>query len=145
MYAGFCLGSLQSRGVESCSGLAFSGVLLVTFASVCGLGCSTVFGIEFNAATTQIVPFLTLGLGVDDMFLLLHNYRDIIKVVSHDELGFLLKETGLSVLLTSINNVLAFVAGGLLPVPALKSFCNQVNELPRLRVGACTQVYIYAE
>ena len=35
-----------------------------------GLGFATALGISFNAATTQIVPFLTLGLGVDDMFLL---------------------------------------------------------------------------
>lgn len=39
-----------------------------------GLGVSTMMGIEFNAVTTQIVPFLALGLGVDDMFLLVENY-----------------------------------------------------------------------
>ena len=51
-----------------CAG--FIGVLVVTLASMAGLGFATALGISFNAATTQIVPFLTLGLGVDDMFLL---------------------------------------------------------------------------
>lgn len=55
---GFCLLS-----VNSSMGLAFAGVLTVTFASIAGLGLATWFGIEFNAATTQIVPFLTLGIG----------------------------------------------------------------------------------
>ncbi|CAJ0565104.1 unnamed protein product, partial [Mesorhabditis spiculigera] len=52
--------------------------MLVTYSSICGLGVTTWLGINFNAATTQIVPFLSLGLGIDDMFLLLHNYDEII-------------------------------------------------------------------
>lgn len=44
---------------DSCMGLAFAGVLTVTFASVAGLGLATWFGIEFNAATTQVALHLT--------------------------------------------------------------------------------------
>ena len=39
-----------------------------------GLGLAALIGIHFNAATTQIVPFLALGLGVDSMFLLIHTF-----------------------------------------------------------------------
>lgn len=38
-----------------------------------------------------------------------------------------MKETGMSVVITSINNIIAFMAGTLLPIPALKSFCSQVS------------------
>lgn len=62
--------SFADGGVRSGIGLGFAGCMLVTLAGVAGLGCSMILGIPFNAATTQIVPFLTLGLGVDDMFLL---------------------------------------------------------------------------
>lgn len=41
--------------------------------------------------------------------------------------GILMKETGISVVVTSINNIIAFMAGTLLPIPALKSFCSQVK------------------
>lgn len=128
-YAGACLGSFKDRGVQSAAGLGIIGVLVVTFASLAGLGASTQMGIEFNAATTQIVPFLTLGVGVDDMFLLVSSYRDTVRGVAHNEIGHLLKETGLSVLLTSVNNILAFSVGGILPVPALRSFCFQTAVL----------------
>jgi len=47
--------------------LAIIGVLVITYASIAGLGLATMLGIHFNAATTQIVPFLTLGLGIDAM------------------------------------------------------------------------------
>lgn len=98
------------RKSRFCTG--FIGVLIVTMASVAGLGFATGFGISFNAATTQIVPFLTLGLGVDDMFLLVHNYAEIVEVCKgKDEMAHLLKETGLSVMLTSISNILAFSVG----------------------------------
>jgi hypothetical protein len=126
LYAAFMLSDFRDRGVRSSTGVAIAGVLLVTLASVSGLGCATVFGIQFNAATTQIVPFLTLGLGVDDMFLLVHNYKEVANTVHLNEMGFLLKETGLSVLLTSISNILSFTIGGVIPVPALRSFCWQV-------------------
>lgn len=74
--------SCRDRGIYSCTGLGIAGCLTVTLCTVAGLGCSSVLGIQFNAATTQIVPFLTLGLGVDDMFLLVHNYIDITQMVS---------------------------------------------------------------
>ncbi|CAJ0963608.1 unnamed protein product, partial [Mesorhabditis belari] len=109
--------------------LSFIGTMLVTYSSICGLGVTTWLGINFNAATTQIVPFLSLGLGIDDMFLLLHNYDEIINTVRKDEMGVLLKETGLSVMVTSLNNVLSFFAGTVLPVPALRSFCLQTAIL----------------
>uniref|UniRef100_A0A914XVY2 SSD domain-containing protein n=1 Tax=Plectus sambesii TaxID=2011161 RepID=A0A914XVY2_9BILA len=97
--------------------------------------------IHFNAATTQIVPFLSLGLGVDDMFLLVHNYKEIVGIVNHNEIGFLMKETGLSVLLTSINNILAFLAGSVLPIPALRSFCLQTAILLFFNMIAIMTMY----
>ncbi|KAE9554217.1 hypothetical protein FO519_002581 [Halicephalobus sp. NKZ332] len=115
--------------VQSATGLAIGGVLMVTFSSTAGLGLSSALGINFNAATTQIVPFLTLGLGIDDMFLFLHNYVDLLSCVKKEEIGVLMKETGMSILITSTNNILAFLAGIVLPIPALRSFCLQTAIL----------------
>lgn len=52
-----------------------------------------------------------------------------------DEVGMLMKETGMSVMMASINNILSFLAGTLLPIPALRSFCAQVSfSLHRLNL-----------
>ncbi|CAB3404256.1 unnamed protein product [Caenorhabditis bovis] len=127
---------------ESAMGLALGGVLVVTFASVAGLGLATWFGIEFNAATTQIVPFLTLGIGVDNMFMLLHNYRDVVKLSGgRNEIGVLMRETGMSILCTSINNILAFLTGTILPIPALRSFCAQSCILLTFNFIAILTIY----
>lgn len=65
-------------------------------------------GINFNAATTQIVPFLALGIGVDNMFLLLHNYPQVVGSVSRNELGFLMRETGVSFKIENFSGILFF-------------------------------------
>ncbi|KAJ1350924.1 hypothetical protein KIN20_006844, partial [Parelaphostrongylus tenuis] len=126
---------------QSCMGLALAGVLTVTFASISGLGLATWFGIEFNAATTQIVPFLTLGIGVDNMFMLLHNYHDVMSLTNQHEIGILMRETGMSILCTSINNILSFLAGTMLPIPALRSFCAQSSILLTFNFVAVLTLY----
>ncbi|VBB29733.1 unnamed protein product [Acanthocheilonema viteae] len=127
--------------VDSCIGLAFAGVLAITFASIAGLGLATWLGIEFNAATTQIVPFLTLGIGVDNIFLLLHNYHSVMENVKKDEVGMLMKETGMSVMMTSINNILSFLTGTLLPIPALRAFCAQSSILLTFNLIAVLTIF----
>ena len=60
---------------QACMGIL--GVLLVSLSVAAGCGLCSFLGISFNAASTQVLPFLALGLGVDDMFLLSHTYRDL--------------------------------------------------------------------
>ncbi|VDK65129.1 unnamed protein product [Onchocerca ochengi] len=127
--------------VDSSVGLSILGVFLVTYSSISGLGISSYMGIHFNAATTQIVPFLTLGLGVDDMFLLLHSYGTVCSTVKNNEIGILMKETGMSIVITSVNNIIAFMVGTLLPIPALRSFCLQTAILLTFNLVAIMVIY----
>jgi patched 1 protein len=43
------------------------------------MGLTALIGIPFNACTTQIIPFLSLGLGVDSLFLLTHTFANQIQ------------------------------------------------------------------
>ena len=63
-----------SDRVRSQAGLGLAGVLLVIITVAAGLGLASLVGLTFNAASTQIVPFLALGLGVDSVFLLIHTF-----------------------------------------------------------------------
>jgi patched 1 protein len=72
-----CISLLKwNNAVQSQSGIGIAGVLLIAFSVAAGLGICCVLSIPFNAATTQIIPFLALGLGVDDMFLIAHTYSE---------------------------------------------------------------------
>ncbi|XP_068677045.1 protein patched homolog 1-like isoform X1 [Montipora foliosa] len=115
-----------SDPVESNAALGFAGVLLVTVAVSSGLGFCSFIGIKFNAASTQILPFLALGLGVDDMFLLAHTYSTA-KDKTREPVAYCLASTGVSVFLTSFNNMFAFFMAALIPIPALRSFSFQAG------------------
>ncbi|XP_037090839.1 protein patched-like [Pollicipes pollicipes] len=116
-----------SDPVRSQGGLGAAGVLLVTLSVTAGLGLCGLAGIPLNASTTQIIPFLALGLGVDDMFLMAHTYAesDFSCTPVQDRVGELMRRAGVSVLLTSLCNVMAFLSAAILPIPALRSFSLQ--------------------
>ena len=67
----------RSDMVKSQAGLGLSAVFLVLITVAGGLGCCAIIGIPFNASTTQIIPFLALGLGVNSMFHLVPTYAAI--------------------------------------------------------------------
>jgi len=119
------------------------GVMLVCATVAAGLGFCALLGIPFNATTTQIVPFLALGLGVHDMFLLTHTYAELSvnEVPSGEQTGVVLKRTGLSVLLTGLSNVSAFFAAAIIPIPALRTFCLQAGILLLFNLAAMLLIF----
>lgn len=62
--------------VQSHASAAIVGVFLISLSVVAGLGLCSLLQLPFNATTTQIVPFLALGLGVDDMFLMAYAFAE---------------------------------------------------------------------
>ncbi|KAM3938750.1 protein patched homolog 1 isoform 4-T4 [Leptodactylus fuscus] len=76
----------------------------------------------------MVLPFLALGVGVDDVFLLAHAFSETgqnNRIPFEDRTGECLKRTGASVALTSISNVTAFFMAALIPIPALRAFSLQ--------------------
>lgn len=76
-YAGFSLCRWRTKSIRmerSQSILGMLGVIIIGFVMASGLGLCALIGLPFNASTTQIVPLLAIGLGIDNMFLLAHVY-----------------------------------------------------------------------
>ncbi|XP_071877009.1 protein patched isoform X1 [Bombus fervidus] len=142
LYAGIVLLRWKDP-VRSQAGVGIAGVMLICATVAAGLGFCALLGIPFNAATTQIVPFLALGLGVHDMFLLTHTYAELSvnEVPSGEQTGVVLKRTGLSVLLAGISNVSAFFAAAIIPIPALRVFCFQAGILLLFNLAAMLLVF----
>ncbi|XP_056370091.1 protein patched homolog 1 [Oenanthe melanoleuca] len=128
MLAYACLTMLRWDCAKSQGAVGLAGVLLVALSVAAGLGLCSLIGISFNAATTQVLPFLALGVGVDDVFLLAHAFSETgqnKRIPFEDRTGECLKRTGASVALTSISNVTAFFMAALIPIPALRAFSLQ--------------------
>ena len=129
--------------MRSQSGLGIAGVLLVAITVAAGLGFCALIGIVFNASTTQIVPFLALGLGVDNMFLLTHTYAQSwdSDIPLDEHTGEILKRSGVSILLSSLSNACAFFAAAIIPIPALRAFSLQAGILVLFNVASLLLIF----
>uniref|UniRef100_A0A5F8HCG1 Patched 2 n=1 Tax=Monodelphis domestica TaxID=13616 RepID=A0A5F8HCG1_MONDO len=126
MLAYACVTMLRWDCSKSQGAVGLAGVLLVALSVASGLGLCSLLGMTFNAATTQVLPFLALGIGVDDMFLLAHAFTEAPPGTPLQErTGECLQRMGTSVVLTSVNNLVAFFMAALVPIPALRAFSLQ--------------------
>uniref|UniRef100_A0A8D0AH30 Patched 2 n=1 Tax=Sander lucioperca TaxID=283035 RepID=A0A8D0AH30_SANLU len=97
---------------KSQGAVGLAGVLLVALSVAAGLGLCSLLGLSFNAATTQVLPFLALGMvwmtvsvGPDRRLFASHRHQCA---------------------LTSINNMIAFFMAALVPIlPCELSLCRR--------------------
>ncbi|XP_055387683.1 patched domain-containing protein 3-like isoform X2 [Condylostylus longicornis] len=103
------------------SGLGLFSVGLAFF-SACGI-CSF-FNINYGPVHTSL-PFLLMGLGVDDMFVLMACWRKIQykDQAIEEKVGLMVKHAGASITVTSLTDIIAFVVGSTTVIPSLQSFC----------------------
>ncbi len=79
--------------------------------------------IKFNPVVS-VSPFLLVGLGVDDMFVLLRSY-DLTsdKLTIQNRIVLTLERGGISILFTSLTDLVAFCVGSTSKFPAVSAFC----------------------
>lgn len=70
-----------------------------------------------------ITPFLVMGIGVDDAFLLLHSWRNHGNLPAKERMRAVVHEIGPSMAITSATNTLAFGIGITSPTPQMSGFC----------------------
>lgn len=121
---------------------AVEGVSVVALSTWASLGLSAalsrISGVTFNAITLQVLPFLSLGLGVNDFFVLASHaaaataeledsFVDGDSISSNEDiLVRTLRDGGTSVTLSSAMNFAAFLLGAISPVPAVRNFGIQI-------------------
>lgn len=77
---------------------------------------------QFNTVV-QVLPFLILGLGVDDTFVIIGAYQRVkYDLPVEEKICQTLERAGSSILITSATDFLAFLMGTYTRLPALQSF-----------------------
>eukprot|EP00297_Palpitomonas_bilix_P001640 CAMPEP_0113876152 /NCGR_PEP_ID=MMETSP0780_2-20120614/5331_1 /TAXON_ID=652834 /ORGANISM="Palpitomonas bilix" /LENGTH=1021 /DNA_ID=CAMNT_0000862205 /DNA_START=52 /DNA_END=3117 /DNA_ORIENTATION=+ /assembly_acc=CAM_ASM_000599 len=121
IYALLVLGKFHP--VRNRSVLAFTGVISIGLAIVISFGLSSAAGF-FLTPVTNVLPFILIGIGVDDMFVLVSELERQPKSLSVEEkIARTMGHAGVSITITSLTDVLAFALGATTTLPALKSFC----------------------
>eukprot|EP00045_Choanoeca_perplexa_P015911 m.206891 g.206891 ORF g.206891 m.206891 type:complete len:1637 (+) comp17116_c0_seq1:125-5035(+) len=108
--------------------LALWGVLTIGLATGASLGFSALVGLHYNPLSLAVVPFLAVGIGMDDMFVLAQAYKREVKQGSSviGVMAATLGEAGPSVAFTTLINFLAFMIGTASTVAVVQVFCYQL-------------------
>ncbi|GAA5798038.1 hypothetical protein HPULCUR_003436 [Helicostylum pulchrum] len=131
IYASIALGRLTSMNprrllIDSKFSLGVCGILIVIFSVSTAVGLFSFTGKKITLIIAEVIPFLVLAVGVDNIFILCHEYARR-KELNQDEsieerAAKTLGKMGPSILLSSLSETIAFGLGTLVTMPAVSSF-----------------------
>ncbi|XP_029679286.1 NPC1-like intracellular cholesterol transporter 1 [Formica exsecta] len=104
------------------------GLFCVGIAFMLAVGICSLIGIPYGPIHTSL-PFLLLGLGVDDIFVFnafwiqIHTDELILSKSLTERIGLTLGRAGPAITVTSFTDIVAFIIGTTTILPSLRSFC----------------------
>lgn len=132
IYASIALGRFSSLNVrrivvDSKFSLGVCGILIVVFSVMASVGIFSFTGKKITLIIAEVIPFLVLAVGVDNIFILCHEFErrkqnaDIDETIE-ERAAKTLGKMGPSILLSSISETIAFGLGAVVTMPAVSSF-----------------------
>ena len=120
----FCIFTcMMTDWVKSKPFLGLFGVLSAILGSISAFGLVMYLGMDFIGINLA-APFLMLGIGIDDTFVMLAAWR---RTSIHDpvsvRLGQTYREAAVSITITSVTDMLSFWIGVITPFPCVQIFC----------------------
>ncbi len=124
LYAMVMLGKFNS--VEQRVLLSLMGIVSVFMGYGTAYGVAAIVGF-FASNMNSILPFLLLGIGIDDMFVIVQSFETLSeeekKEDRHTRFGYTMKHGGVAITITTVTDLMAFAIGSTTVLPALSSFC----------------------
>jgi len=105
--------------------LGLAGVIIVILSVTASIGLFSYMNVKATLIIFEVIPFLVLAVGVDNIFILVQSYQRDVRGVDEtleEQIARIVGHVGPSMLLTSSSESLAFLLGALTPMPAVKIF-----------------------
>ncbi|XP_076477317.1 NPC intracellular cholesterol transporter 1 homolog 1b isoform X2 [Bombus vancouverensis nearcticus] len=105
--------------------LSIGGVITVIASVASSLGIFGYIGVPTTLLTIEVIPFLVLAVGVDNIFILINTHQRNPRRSGEsvpDHIGRIMAEVGPSMLLTSTSECFCFLIGTLSTMPAVNTF-----------------------
>ncbi|CAL5321544.1 unnamed protein product [Camellia sinensis] len=103
--------------------LALSGIVIVLLSVFGAVGFFSAIGVKSTLIIIEVIPFLVLAVGVDNMCILVHAVkRQPQELPLEGRISNALVEVGPSITLASLSEVLAFAVGSFISMPACRVF-----------------------
>jgi Niemann-Pick C1 protein len=112
--------------VQSKFTLGVVGILIVLMSVSGSVGLFSAAGVKVTLIIAEVIPFLVLAVGVDNIFLIVHEFERV--NVSHPDeeidvrIAKALGRMGPSILLSASTETIAFAMGAFVGMPAVKNF-----------------------
>ncbi|XP_044732551.1 patched domain-containing protein 3 isoform X2 [Chrysoperla carnea] len=114
---------MMTDWVRSKPWLGLLGNLSACMATVAAFGAVIYLGVEFIGLNLA-APFLMVGIGIDDTFVMLAAWRRTsIKKSVPERMGEMLSEAAVSITITSVTDIVSFWIGILSPFRSVQIFC----------------------
>merc|ERR1712166_1111698 len=114
---------------KGASVVVFSGIACVALGVMGGYGSLGWMGFKYSV-TSPVVALVGLGLGCDDLFVILNAYFaclcSVPKLKTDEVLAKSFMLAGLSVVVTTLSNIVGFAIGSAMDIPAVRQFCIQM-------------------
>ena len=106
--------------------LAGAGISSVFFGFASAIGITMALGFPY-CPQTGILPFICLGIGIDDMFVIMKCFNNIPEKEKKDNglvknIGRTMRHAGVSITVTSLTDVIVFGIGAITYFPSMQSF-----------------------
>ncbi|XP_020285882.1 Niemann-Pick C1 protein isoform X2 [Pseudomyrmex gracilis] len=127
-YIAVSLGQIRSCSrllYDSKITLGLGGVIIVLASVVCSVGLFGFIGIPATLIIIEVIPFLVLAVGVDNIFILVQTHQREARRPNESipqHIGRALGQVGPSMLLTSVSESCCFFLGSLSDMPAVRAF-----------------------
>lgn len=114
----------MSDWVRSKPWLGLLGNISASMATLSAFGCCIYLGIDFIGINLA-APFLMIGIGIDDTFVMLAAWRRTsLKKTVPERMAHMLSEAAVSITITSITDMVSFWIGIFSPFPSVTIFCT---------------------
>lgn len=131
LYASTALGGVvpgfgKNSLVKSKFSLGLFGIFVVLLSVAASVGFFSMFGVKATLIIAEVIPFLILAIGVDNLFLLTHELENVNASHPNDSVEERISRSvghiGPSILLSAVCETLTFALGATVAMPAVRNF-----------------------
>ena len=131
--------------VQSKFSLGVIGIVIVLMSVSASVGLFSACGIKVTLIIAEVIPFLVLAVGVDNIFLIVHEFERV-NISNPDDdvetrIGRALGRMGPSILLSASTETVAFALGAAVGMPAVRNFA--VYAAGAVLINALLQVTMF--
>ncbi|KAL1838912.1 hypothetical protein VTJ49DRAFT_2076 [Mycothermus thermophilus] len=131
--------------VESKFTLGVVGIVIVLMSITASIGLFSWFGLKATLIIVDVIPFIVLAVGVDNIFLIVHEFErvnishpdDVVEVRIARALG----RMGPSILFSAVTETVCFALGAFVGMPAVRNFA--VYAAGAVFINALLQVTMF--